>query len=356
MTASIKKVGSVSVQAGRWTRGKLKVGLYPDGRNAFIPLLTAGSKTKGPVGLLITGAHGNEINGPEVVERVLSALDLSKLRGTLIVLPIMNPWGFAERSRFVSIDQRDLNRSYPGHRKGSFTFQVAWTIMHEVVKLADFVIDVHDAGERQIMLPHSRIHAEPKYDPTRAIGLAFGSDVVLVRDAEPGMLAREARAEFGTPVISLEIGGAMRIWEDYQQRAVHGVLNILRSQGMLPGKLEMPAQQLLLNKREGSAAELTGIQSTWPSIGHVVKPGDPLYQIYNPLTGEKFVHRARTCGVVLSNNILGRVDKGMEAIATLNFTGCGEEALTRGDIIRNRAGSNVRIVSTGLEWRHPAHE
>jgi predicted deacylase len=356
MAGPIKKVGSVGVQAGRWTRGKLKVAVYPDGRNAFIPLLTAAGKEKGPVGLLVTGAHGNEINGPEVVERVVAELDLSKLRGTLIVLPIMNPWGFADRTRFVSIDQRDLNRSYPGHSKGSFTFQVAWTILHQVVTLADFVIDVHDAGERQIMLPHSRVHADPKYDPTRALGLSFGSDVVLVRDAEPGMLAREARAEFGTPVVSLEIGGAMRIWEDYQQRAVHGVINMLRAQGMLPGKLELPAQQLLLNKRQGSAAELTGIQTTWPSIGHIVKPGDPLYQIYNPVTGEKFVHRARTCGVVLSNNILGVVDKGDEAIAMLNFMRCGDEALTRGDIIRNRAGSSVKVVSTGLEWRHPVHK
>ncbi len=353
--STTQKFGSVRVQPGQHKRGKLAVALYPDGRKAYIPVDVYRGKKAGKTVALVTGAHGDEINGPEAIARSLSVLDLKKIRGTVVILPLMNPWGFVERSRMIPIDQRDLNRSFPGHKHGSFAYQVAHAIMHEIIAHVDAVIDVHDAGTRMIGIPHTRVHSTPERDPSRDLGLAFGSDIVLLRRALPGMLAKEARQLFGTTVVTIEVGGAMQLNEDFMQLTVVGITNMLRRLGVLTGKLIVPAQQQLLEKRKGSPAELTGVQTTWANLGEVVRRSEPLYRIYNPNTGQTFTHAAKYCGVVLSKNILARVDRGQESISILKFRSCSDTALETGRVIRNRSDSRLQVVRPGVRFIHRKH-
>ncbi|MFO0704426.1 MAG: succinylglutamate desuccinylase/aspartoacylase family protein [Candidatus Andersenbacteria bacterium] len=354
------KVGGVAVRPGHWTQGKLRVARHPDGTHAYLPFwIGAGTAIRGkktvPVGALLGGSHGNEPNGPELVNRVVSELDLKELHGILLVLPVTNPWGYAEKLRMVPIDQRDLNRSYPGHATGSFTYQVADTILQEVVQRCDFVIDAHDAGDRIVLVPHARAHLHPQDDPSQLLALSFGSDVVLLREAEPGMLAGEARSRFGTTVVSLEVGGSMQVWEHAQERAKRGVFNMLRAQGMLPGQLVLPPHQHLLRSRYTTAAALTGIQTTWVALGQVVQKGQPLYRILDPQTGRSHVHRSRICGVVLAKNLSARVDKGDPAISIVEFTSCDAEAMLKADVVRNRSDRHTVVLKSAQGWSHQSH-
>lgn len=353
--SAVKKIGPIRLEPGTHKRGRLAVALYPDGRQAYIPIEVFCGKKTGKILALVTGAHGDEINGPEAVSRALSILDIKKMSGTVVVLPLMNPWGFTDRLRVIPIDQRDLNRSFPGHKHGSFSYQVAHTIMHEVIHHVDAVVDVHDAGTRMIGIPHTRVHLTPERDPSRDLGLAFGSDIVLLRKAQPGMLAKEARDLFGTTVVTIEVGGAMQVDEDFQRLAVVGIGNMLRHIGILSGKLHVPAQQQLLEKRKGSLAELTGVQTTWARLGDVVLRNEPLYRIQNPNTGQVITHTAKYCGVVLSKNILARVDRGQEAISILKFRSCNDSALATGRLIRNRAGTRLLVVRPGVRFIHRFH-
>jgi len=352
----ITKVGTVRPKAGAWVRGKLHVGIYPDGRNAYVPLLVGRGGKPGPTVLLMTGAHGNEINGPETIGRLLSVLTPDKLHGTVVVLPVTNPWGFAARTREVPIDGRDLNRSYPGHANGSFTLQVANAILEQVVSQVDTLIDVHDAGTRNVQLPHTRVHLRPADDPTRALGLAFGSDIVILRTAEPGMLAGVARERYGTPAVTVEVGGALQIWESFAERTVHGMRNILRALGTLTGPLELPTVQRLVRKHRGLQGESTGIQTSFVRLGDFVEPGQELYRIYNPQTGVATIRRARACGIVLGKNLMGHIDRGEQAIDILSFTACGEGAEAEGTIVRNRSSRTVKTFQPKLGWVHKHHE
>ncbi|MFO0703005.1 MAG: succinylglutamate desuccinylase/aspartoacylase family protein [Candidatus Andersenbacteria bacterium] len=355
MAPELTKVGTVRPRVGEWVFGKLRVGVYPDGRGAFIPLRVVRGKKPGPTVALLTGAHGDEINGPETVGRLLALLDPRTVRGTLIVLPLTNPWGFAARAREVTIDGRDLNRSFPGHAQGSFTFQVAHAILNDVVAHVDAVIDVHDAGTRNVQLPHTRVHLRPASDPTRALGLAFGSDVVIERQAEPGMLAGVVRDRFGIPAVTVEVGGATQLWESFLARGVHGLRNMLRALDVLSGSLELPTTQRLVRIRHGFPAELSGIQTSFVRLGEFVAPGQPLYRIYNPNDGRTMIHRARACGIVLGKNLMGHVARGDDAIDVLAFMACGRGAPMEGDVVHNRAGDGVVTFPSSVSWAHHAH-
>ncbi|MFH0830940.1 MAG: succinylglutamate desuccinylase/aspartoacylase family protein [Parcubacteria group bacterium] len=360
MKSFITKVGSVTVRAGKWSRGTLSVAKDPNGRIATIPLWIAAGRDvladkRFVVGALLGGAHGDESNGPELVNRVCQALDPAQMHGMLMVLPVMNPWGFAERMRMVPYDQRDLNRCYPGHSDGSFTLKVAHTILNSVVRLCDFVIDVHDAGTRIVLVPHARVHIKPPDDPSVTLGMAFGSDVVLLRQAEPGMLAGEARKQFGTNVVSLEIGGALQVSESIQERATAGVLNILKSQGLVEGQLVLPPHQHLLKSRHTCLAELSGIQTTYVQLGQVVAKGEPLYRILDPLTGKQAMRRAEGCGVVLARNLSAQIDKGAPSIAILEFSSCEASAILKTNIVHNRSDRHTVVLKSAQGWSHRSH-
>ncbi len=360
MKPALTKVGSTRVVPGKWTHGKLRVAQHPDGSWADIPLwIGAGPNVhadkKTIVAALTGGAHGDEPNGPELVNRVVDEIDPKELKGILLVLPVMNPWGYAERLRMVPIDQRDLNRCYPGHAQGSFSFQVADVILRQVVQHCDFVIDCHDAGTRIVLSPHPRAHVHPDDDPSHELALAFGSDIIMLREAEQGMLAREARATYGTPVVSLEIGGAMLVLEPAQESAKRGVFNILRSQGLLTGPIVLPPHQHILRTRHTILATMSGIQTNWVDLGQVVQVGDPLYRITDPMTGKKIVHRARTCGVVLAKNLSARIDKDDPSISLLEFTSCDGGAVLKTDVVKNQSGKHVTILKSAQSWSHLRH-
>ena len=353
------KVGSLVIKPGRWVRGTLRVALL-DGKPATIPLwvgagLRARPGSRAVIGALVGGAHGNEPNGPELVNRVVAQIRPAELEGLLIVLPLMNPWGFNTRTRLVPMDQRDLNRSYPGHASGSFTMQVAHTIMETIVRQCDFVIDAHDAGDRIVLVSHARVHAEPQDDPSTTLGLAFGSDIVMQRVAEPGMLAREARTLYGTTVVSLEVGGALRVWEDMQEQAKRGVVTMLRSEGLLRGPLILPPHQHLLRDRRDIPAELSGVQTNLVRLGDVVQKGTPLYRISDPLTGELAIHRSKECGVVLAQNLSAIIDVGMPTMSILSFDTCDAEALLKTNVVHNRSDRHVVVVKGVQGWSHQKH-
>jgi predicted deacylase len=351
MSVKLAKVGSAVVRPGSISRGKLRVATYPDGREAFLQVDVVAGRRSGPTVLILTGAHGDEINGPEAVSRLRPELTPANVRGTVIIFPLVNPWGFAERVRNVPIDGRDLNRCYPGSANGSFSFQVANAIL-KVAMHAAVVIDVHDAGTRMVLWPHPRVHSEPKNDPTLELGRAFGSEIIMTRQAEPGMLAGEARALYGTTVVSVEVGGAMHVLEEFQTRALRGLRNLLRAVGSLQGKLMLPRNQYILHERRGVPAELSGIQTTWVELGEVVRKGQPLYRIQDPRTGRTVVRTSKSCGVVISKNIIGRVDRGENAISLLRFESCTADAEMSGAVIHNRAGEYVTIDPTRAAWKH----
>lgn len=349
----LSKVGTALISTGKINRGRLQVGIYPDGRRAYIPVITIKGKKSGSTLALITGAHGNELNGPEVVGRFLARLNIDKLRGTIIILPLMNPWGFKLRERYVLVDGRDLNRSFPGHAGGSFSQRVAYEIMRQVITPSDLVVDVHDAGTRRVLLPHAIAHSQPATDPTRTLALACGFDAIVLRKAKPGMLAGVARQKMNKAAITLEIGGAMRFWNPFIERAVEGLLNILKYQDMLPGARTLPAIQLLLKRKSENPAEADGLLTSWVNIGDFVNAGQPLYRIYNPLNGKIITHRARYCGIVIAKPVLAHVSKGQTGLSIVKFAACGRDIFSiKSKVIKNKSSYGVHVRESILSKKH----
>lgn len=99
----------------------------------------------GPTLFISAAIHGDEIIGVEIARRLLRAPQLDRIKGTLLVIPIVNSIGFLNHSRYLP-DRRDLNRSFPGTDRGSLASRLAYLFRKEIVERANFGIDLQSAA------------------------------------------------------------------------------------------------------------------------------------------------------------------------------------------------------------------
>ena len=189
-------------------------------------------KQDGPTMFVSAGVHGDEVIGVEIVRRLLRASNLKSLRGTLIVIPIVNAFGFLNHSRYLP-DRRDLNRSFPGSMQGSLASRLAYMFLNEIVLRCDLGIDLHSAAIHRTNLPQVRI--SPDNARTAELAEVFGAPVILQSPLREGSL-RGASKDMGKDVLLYEAGEGLRFDEMSVRAGVAGILRVMRHIDMVPAK------------------------------------------------------------------------------------------------------------------------
>ena len=328
-------IGTCQSEKERLSKGKLVVAVDAKEGIITIPILIASGPSDGKTIFISAGVHGDEINGIEILQRFINNFDVTALKGTIIFLPLINVSGFKAKDRYVQYDGKDLNRCFPGDDKGTVSEQIAYTIFKEVVLRCEFGIDIHDSGKGSVLLPHSRAHIKDDtgaYDSSRLNAIAaFGTDIIMLCKGMDGVLTIEASkprfaasresGHFGIPAFTVEVGGAMILWEEFIQRALVGLNNILIYQGMLEGKMILPKEQFLIPGEDDISikAKMEGILKPRTKLGKAVGRGEELAEIYNPITLEREIIFAKECGVVHDLNVSAKVNEGEDVVGVLEF-------------------------------------
>lgn len=218
-----------SVQAGKRKHVEIPVARLPTGTPVSLPVEVLHGKKDGPVVWVSAAIHGDELNGVDIIWRVLRTLTPKDVRGTLLCVPVVNVFGFIEQSRYLP-DRRDLNRSFPGSKRGSMASRLARLFLDEIVSRCSFGIDLHTGSNHRDNLPQVRADLD---DPeTREQALAFGAPIVLHSAAPPGSL-RGAAAKMGVQTLLYEAGEALRFDPHAIQIGTRGVLRVLHRLGMI---------------------------------------------------------------------------------------------------------------------------
>lgn len=261
--------------------------------------------------LFLSGAiHGDEINGAEIIRRVLRCPALRKLRGTLIAVPVVNVYGFVRQSRYLP-DRRDLNRCFPGSETGSLAARLANAFLREIVGKASHGIDLHTGAVHRENLPQIR-GAFDAGGQIEDLAKAFGAPVILNSEMRDGSL-REAAAALGVPVLVYEGGEALRFNESAIHAGVQGVLAVMRRLGMIPG-----SRHLLAQRREAVVAQSTswvrapqsGVLRELIPLGSSVRKNDPLGLISDPYGENETPVLAPSPGIVIGRVNLPLVNEG----------------------------------------------
>jgi len=287
-----------------------------------IPLQVVHGRSDGPVLLVSSAIHGDELNGVEIIRRLRRSGALSRLKGTLLLAPVVNVFGFIHRSRYLP-DRRDLNRCFPGHESGSLGARVAALFCREVLDASTHLPDLHTGAVHRSNLPQVRGDCS---DPdVLALARAFGLPVILDAPAVPGSLRAEA-GRLGIPALVYEAGEALRYEEDSIRAGVRGCLRVMRALGMLPKSRQRgPAwEPVVARSSQWLRAESDGVFRPHVNLGARVAKGDVIGVVGSPLGEAEVDVRAPAAGVIVGRNNIPLVNEGEALFHIARFDALGD--------------------------------
>jgi predicted deacylase len=273
-----------------------------------MPVVVVHGSRKGPRLFVCAALHGDEINGVEIIRRLLQLSALKRLRGTLIAVPVVNVLGFLSQSRYLP-DRRDLNRSFPGSTRGSLASRMARLFLDEIVNQSSHGIDLHTGAAHRDNFPQIRGNLD---DPeTRRMAGAFGVPVMINTGYREGSL-REAAAKAGVATIVYEAGEALRFHEPSIRAGVNGIVRVMREIGMLPARRALRAarEPLVIRSSTWVRAPRSGLLRSLSPLGGQVRKGAALGTIGDPFGLNEVEVVTTTDGIVIGKTNLPLVHEG----------------------------------------------
>jgi len=280
MQAAIEIAG-VSIKPGSRQSIDIPLPSFYTHSSVNMPVHVVHGRRPGPVLLVSAALHGDEINGVEIIRRLLSHKFIDRIKGTLIAIPVVNVYGFVSKSRYLP-DRRDLNRSFPGSENGSMAARLAHVLMTQIIPHCSHIIDLHTGAVNRENLPQIRANLRDEPD-LEALAHAFGVPVILNAKLLEGSF-REAAHTKGISVLLYEAGEALRFDEVAIRAGVKGVLQVMRELGMrTKSKKLSKSGALVANTTRWVRAAQSGILRSLVATGSKVETGDLLAYINNPL-------------------------------------------------------------------------
>lgn len=296
-----------TIEPGQNTVLRLNVGRLPSDTKINLNVNVFRSKEPGPSVLLMAGVHGDEINGIEIIRRTLAERWFEGLlRGSVLVIPLMNILGFNNFSRDVP-DGKDVNRSYPGSANGSMAARLAHVISKHIIPNIDFGVDFHTGGNSNYNYPQIR------YSPTdpRSLELAgmFGARYKVASKFIARSL-RKTAFDHSKSILIFEGGENLRLDNFSIKNGLAGIRRLLHTQGMLPDSEPATEPSIHIQKSDWMRAERPGIFRSMKLAGDTVKPGEILAVVNDPYGLDEIPVVAKKAGHIIGHNNMPVVGMG----------------------------------------------
>lgn len=308
------KIGDTEILPGERKTINLPVARLYTNNWTHMPVSVVRGKQPGPHLFVCAAQHGDELNGVEIIRRVLHHRSLKHLKGALIVVPIVNVFGFIHSSRYLP-DRRDLNRSYPGSPRGSLAGRMAHLFLKEVVDNSTHGIDIHTAAAHRYNLP--QIRGNMTDEVTLDMAKSFGAPVMIHSQKRNNSL-REVLAERGIPIIVYEGGEALRFNPSVIEYGEQGIIRVMRHLGMLRKSRSKGLEPVQTSKTRWVRAKKSGLSHLKVKAGDRVKRHQVIATVADPLGSNVVDLKSPFDGVVIGHTNLPLVNAGDAVIHIAN--------------------------------------
>jgi predicted deacylase len=294
------------IKAGESKVINLQIARLISGTEIDLPIHVFRSKKPGPVVLLSGGLHGDEVNGIEIIRRIIESKVLNKLKcGSVIAIPVMNIYGFLNFSREVP-DGKDINRFFPGNKKGSLAARVAYNLTRTVLEEIDFGIDFHTGGANRTNYP--QIRYAPDDPKAKELADIFNAPVSLASKMIDKSIRKEVY-KMGKSMIVYEGGESMRFDEFAIGEGINGALKVLNHFGMLNEETDPNNCHNFMNS-SWRRARNSGMVKLEKESGAFIKKGELLAIITDPFADFKTRIKAKEDGFIIGHNNAPLVNQG----------------------------------------------
>jgi len=287
------------IKPGEFKEIDINIARLPSHTQIDTPIYVSRSMEDGPVLALMAGMHGDEINGMEIVRRILDR-DLHNVRrGTVVCMPITNVYGFLNFSRDVP-DGKDVNRSFPGSKNGSLASRVAYNLTHQIIPFIDFGIDFHTGGAMRTNYP--QVRAMLNNEKNQELAHAFSAPFTIDSPFRPNSLRKEASKK-GKNIIVYEAGESLRFDQHGIEEGISGALRLMKHLDMIDSAPEPKEENRIIWSTSWIRAKHAGLFQPNVQCGQLVHKGDWVGTITDPF-GEfkEQVKSSETAYVIGLNN------------------------------------------------------
>ncbi|MFK7874027.1 MAG: succinylglutamate desuccinylase/aspartoacylase family protein [Oligoflexales bacterium] len=304
----ILTIDSTSIPRGTTQYFELNLARLYDFTELSMPVCVIRAKNPGPVFFISGAVHGDEIIGPEIIKRLLKNKNLRLTKGTLIIIPIVNVFGFNNKSRYLP-DRRDLNRSFPGSQAGSLSSRLASIFLKEIIEQSHYGIDLHSGAVHRANLPQIRACLDNPV--TESLALQFGCPVIVHSNIRDGSI-REAAENSGVSMLLFEGGEALRHDEHVIKYAIRGILQCLQHVSMisLSKQESKPKKTFVARSSYWMRAPQSGVMHKTVRLGDSVDQKHVLCTISDTFAKNVTKVFAKSSGVVIGENRLPLVNQG----------------------------------------------
>ena len=312
-------LGGLNVSPGH--RGIVNFPLPSTSRysSVSLPVHVIHGRHEGPT-LFLTGAiHGDEINGIEIIRRILKSPLLRSLKGTVLAMPVVNVYGFSTHSRYLP-DRRDLNRSFPGSERGSLAARLAFTLTSEILAGSDYGIDFHTGSNHRSNLPHIRANLDD--EQTRRLAESFGTPVIINANLRDGSL-RQWGAENEVRILLCEAGEALRFDPLSIRAGVKGALNVMYELGMIrrpPASRGHRADVVVARRSSWLRSSQSGLVRFGVKLGERVEAGEQVGSVSDTMGEHETPVVSRATGIVIGMTRLPIVNEGDALLHLADFS------------------------------------
>ena len=300
MLDNVLFVDSQPIHPGEQSVIGIRVGSLPSDTRIYINIFVYRSENPGPVVLVLAGMHGDEVNGVEIIQKAIEDRVFEHVKaGTVVAIPLLNVYGFIHFSRDLP-DGKDVNRSFPGNRRGSLASRMAYVLSKRVLPAVNYVIDLHTGGASRYNYPQIRI--TPSSAESLHLARSFGVRFILKK----GIIRRSLRkvaGDMGIPIIVYEGGEALRTDGLSMEKGLKGIINCLKSLGVLDGEIAVPKEpMLLIEKSSWVRASTSGLFKWSVESGMPVGKGQVLGIITDPYNSKHTRVVAPRSGFIIGHN------------------------------------------------------
>ena len=267
-----------TIRPGEFKEIIINIARLPSRTMIDTPIYVYRAPLDGPTLALTAGMHGDEINGMEIVRRIIDAGHNKVLRGTTVCMPIINVYGFLNYSREVP-DGKDVNRSFPGSRSGSLASRVAWHMTHDIIPFIDVGVDFHTGGAMRTNYPQVRcVMQEPR---NVELANAFNAPFTIDTPFRPHSL-RQTGAKKGKNIIVYEGGESLRMDLTAIEEGINGTLRLMKFLRMIDWAPDSRTQSKIIWSSSWIRARTAGIFHPHIQVGNFIHKNQLVGSITDP--------------------------------------------------------------------------
>ncbi|MCF8246734.1 MAG: succinylglutamate desuccinylase/aspartoacylase family protein [Saprospiraceae bacterium] len=288
-----------TIEPGQNAVLRLSVGRLPSDTKIYLNVHVFRSTAPGPAVLIMAGVHGDEINSVEIVRRTLAQRWFEGLqRGSVVVIPLLNVYGFNNFSREVP-DGKDVNRSFPGSANGSMAARVAHIFTKHILPVIDFGVDFHTGGNNNYNYP--QIRYSTGHARSRELADAFAAPFSISYKPIAKSL-RKTALDAGKPILVYEGGENLRFDPLAIEHGLAGIRRLLYAEDMLPEVPPPTTPSIQLTKMNWMRTDRSGIFHALKKSGDTIKPGERLAVVNDPYGMDEIPVVAKKAGYIIGHN------------------------------------------------------